>query len=257
MVEEILTLALLQKDLVFGKREVNLQGFARLMEKLPERTGVILLPEMFNSGFITSDALQPEEHEGATVQWMLARAREYGALVCGTIAVKERDHIYNRFYFAHPDGRIDWYDKIHLFSLAGETTRFTAGQEKKRVSFRGWRICPQVCYDIRFPETARNHDGYDLLLYPASWPATRDHNWRTLLDARAIENQCYVGGCNRVGRDAQGISYRGSSKIIAPSGKILAELMPNAAGVILADLSYEELQRQRQKYPFLREANLS
>ncbi len=254
MTEETLTLALLQKDLQHLATQENLDGFGRMMDGLPERVGLIVLPEMFNHGFITTDELAPEPHMGACVEWMRQRAKQHDALVCGTLATEDGGRLYNRFYFAFPDGAVEWYDKMHLFSLAGETRLFTAGSEGKRVSYRGWKICPQVCYDLRFPETARNLDGYDLLLYPASWPASRDPNWRTLLDARAIENQCYLGGCNRVGTDVQGIPYRGSSKVVAPSGKTLAELPPEQEGVVLADLSYSRLQQQRAKYPFLREA---
>ncbi|PIE83772.1 MAG: nitrilase family protein [Bacteroidia bacterium] len=254
MTEETLTLALLQKDLQHLAREENLEGFGRMMDGLPERVGLIVLPETFNHGFITDGELRSEPHMGLSVEWMRRRAALHGALVCGTLATEDGGKLYNRFYFAFPDGEVEWYDKLHLFSLAGEDERFTAGSERKRVTFRGWRICPQVCYDVRFPEAARNHDGYDLLLYAASWPASRDPNWRTLLDARAIENQCYLGGCNRVGTDAQGILYRGSSKIVAPSGKTLAELPPEQEGVVLADLSYSRLQQVREKYPFLREA---
>ena len=255
MQQESLTIALLQRSLIDGNVEVNLRAFETMIGQLPAGVDVIMLPETFTTGFSAAFALHLESHLGRSVQWMQMHARERNALVCGTVAVSEGNQRFNRFYFAYPDGQVEWYDKRHLFAYAGEDAQFTPGRVQKIFTYLGWRICPQVCYDIRFPEWSRNFGQYDLLLYPASFPAARDYAWRTLLAARAIENQAYTAGCNRVGNDGLGASYRGSSQIIAPSGRILHQLDPNATGAVIGECSMEFLQAHRKKYPFLRDAD--
>lgn len=254
-VQERLRVALLQRNIISGSVEANYRGFEAMLAELPEGVDLVLLPEMFTTGFNPATLRQTEPHMGPTVQWMQAIAAERQILLCGTIPATEGDRLYNRFYFAWPDGKVDWYDKRHLFALAGEERHFTPGYEQKVFTYLGWRICPQVCYDIRFPEWSRNFGQYDLLLYPASFPAARDFSWTTLMTARAIENQAYTAGCNRTGLDDAGLSYRGSSQIIAPSGRIIGQLGANATGLVLGDCSMDYLQEHRARYPFLRDAN--
>lgn len=250
---ERLVLALLQQTIVAGDRVENLRVYGDMLAALPEEVDVAVMPEMFATGFMLQGGMPMESHMGATAEWLLEWAERLGAMVCGTVAIEESGKVYNRFYFAKPDGRMDWYDKMHIFSFAGEDRVFSAGAQGARIEYKGWSICPQVCYDLRFPEGARNLDGYDVLLYSANFPEVRDFAWRSLLVARAIENQCYVGGCNRVGVDGKGAAHCGSSLVLSPSGEMVAELSQGKAGVVLAECSREELEGFRRRYPFLRD----
>lgn len=246
-----LTVAIVQRDLTAKNHRENLAGFEMQLRDLPHDVDVILLPEMFPSGFIADTIDHVEPAEGPSRQWMKSVAKERNALVCGSIATQDGEKYYNRFYLMYPSGTAECYDKQHLFPLAEEEKIFTPGNTRVIVNYKGWRILPQVCYDLRFPETARNHNDYDLLLYTASWPAARSFAWNTLLKARAIENQCFLAACNRIGTDPQGITYQGNSMLLAPNGSTLGELPMHTAGIITATLKKQMLTDFRQKYPFL------
>lgn len=253
--QDTISIALIQQHIRNNQRAVNLSAFGSMIETLPKNVSIIVLPEFFATGFINADSPHVERHLGPTVEWMHGYAKQLNALVCGTVIARDGDKTYNRFYFAFPDGNTQWYDKRHLFTYAGENKEYTPGHERKIFNYLGWRICPQVCYDIRFPAWNRNLHDYDLLIYSASFPAARDLSWRTLLAARAIENQAYTVGCNRVGADDEGQSYRGSSQINAPTGRLMAHIATNASGIVLGQCSLTQLNKYRQEFPFLADSD--
>ncbi|EGE28352.1 Nitrilase/cyanide hydratase and apolipoprotein N-acyltransferase [Salmonella enterica subsp. enterica serovar Dublin str. SD3246] len=186
---------------------------------------------------------------------MQAKARQTDALIAGSAALQTERGAVNRFLLVEPEGKVHLYDKRHLFRMADEHQHYAAGDKRIIVQWRGWRILPLICYDLRFPIWSRNRNDYDLALYVANWPAPRSLHWQTLLTARAIENQAYVAGCNRVGTDGNGLHYRGDSRIINPQGDIIATAEPHQATRIDADLSLVALQDYREKFPAWRDAD--
>jgi predicted amidohydrolase len=214
---------------------------------------LIVLPETFTSGFSNEAIHQAETMDGATVAWVRAQAQALDAAITGSVQLRVDGKVYNRLLFATPDGTLRHYDKRHLFRYAGEHERYAAGSERLIVEWRGWRICPLVCYDLRFPVYSRNRhtDGrfdYDLLLYVANWPTPRREPWRTLLRARAIENLCYCAGLNRVGTDGNGLGYSGDSSVIDFLGQPLAELGAQEQTVTVA-LDAVALSEHRARFP--------
>ncbi|HRZ76167.1 MAG TPA: amidohydrolase, partial [Bacteroidales bacterium] len=218
-----LRISLIQDELVWEDPAANRARFQAILESM-EDTDLVLLPEMFSTGFTVHPQRVAESMDGTTIQWLRRMARESGKAMAGSLIVKEGESYYNRLVFCHPDGALEHYDKRHLFRMGGEHLRFGMGNHNIMVNYRGWKIRPLICYDLRFPVWARNRysEGnydYDLLLYLANWPRARRHHWMTLLSARAIENQCYVAGLNRVGTDGAGVSYSGDSRVIGPGGE--------------------------------------
>ena len=214
---------------------------------------LILLPETFTSGFSNEAIHNAETMDGPTVAWLRAQARALDAAVCGSVQLRVEEKVYNRLLFATPDGEVRQYDKRHLFRYAGEHERYAAGSARLVVEWRGWRICPLVCYDLRFPVYSRNRhaDGrfnYDLLLFVANWPTPRREPWRTLLRARAIENLCYCAGLNRVGTDGNGLGYSGDSAVIDFLGQALAELGAQEQTLTVA-LDATALAAHRERFP--------
>ena len=193
--------------------------------------------------------------EQQVIDWLHAWAVKSHALIGGSVALKTDEGAVNRFLLVEPGGQVHAYDKRHLFRMAGEHLHYQAGNRREIFEWRGWRILPQICYDLRFPVWARYQQDYDLALYVANWPAPRSSHWQTLLAARAIENQVYVAGCNRVGEDPNGLSYSGDSLIISPQGEILANAEPGAATRLDAELSLETLQSYRSAFPAWRDAD--
>ena len=220
-----------------------------------ESGGLIVLPEMFSTGFITMPAGEAES-DGASLGWMKAIAKKYGCAVAGSVATEDGGLFYNRFYFVKPDGTFVKYDKRHLFSFAGEDRRFTAGSEKVITEYNGVRFFLQVCYDLRFPCFSRNilPNPYDAVIYVASWPSPRIGAWDTLLKARAIENQCYAIGVNRVGKDPS-CQYNGHSSIVDPYGNASASCAEGVEEIVSADLDLDSLQAFRDKFPVLKDAD--
>jgi predicted amidohydrolase len=236
-----------QCELVWEQPADNRRLIGEMMEQLEVATDLIVLPEMFTTGFSMNALANAEQPLGPTEQWLLEMAGKLDCAITGSIAVREGDNVYNRMLFATPAG-IDHYDKRHLFRMAGEHKRYAAGEERVIVPWRDWRINLQVCYDLRFPVFSRNREDYDLLLYVANWPAVRRTHWRQLLIARAIENQACVVGVNRVGADARGLDYSGDSLAIAGDGEILLDAQA-AIGTYQVVLDSSALQDYREHFP--------
>jgi predicted amidohydrolase len=229
---------------------LNLSRLSEMLYPLAGTTDLIVLPEMFSTGFGTHTH---SENTAATLRWMQQLARRTGAMVVGSIAVTEDAHCYNRFYWIQPDGSAGYYNKRHLFAMSDEPQHFTAGTEQKRFACCGWQIKPIVCYDLRFPAWCRNHrtHPYDLLVCVASWPSVRSDVWLTLLKARALENQCYVVGVNRVGADGNGLQHKGDSVIDNPKGETVGRIPENEEAAATFSLSLAELHGFRRKFPVL------
>jgi len=209
----------------------NRDYYASLIEPLHNTTDLVILPETFTSGFSNEAIDSAETMQGPTVDWLRERAASIDAAICGSVQLRTADGVFNRLLFVKPDGEVQHYDKRHLFRYAKEHERYAAGTDRLTVEWKGWRICPLVCYDLRFPVFARNRYNveveqgldYDLLIFVANWPAARSYPWKTLLRARAIENLCFVAGVNRVGTDGNGLAYSGDSAIIDFLGHPLTE----------------------------------
>ncbi|HEY0210350.1 amidohydrolase [Acerihabitans sp.] len=242
-----LNISLLQQPLTWMDGEANLAHFDGLLGEARGRD-LIILPEMFTTGFAmeaSGSALPQDRVEAWLQQW----ADATDAMIGGSAAIGTPQGAVNRFFLVEPRGRIHIYDKRHLFRMADEHQYYQAGKTRVVVDWRGWRILPQVCYDLRFPAWSRNRQDYDLALYVANWPAPRANHWQTLLAARAIENQAYVAGCNRVGADGNGHQYSGDSMIIDPSGNVLAQGAPRQATRLDASLSLASLREYREAFP--------
>jgi predicted amidohydrolase len=223
--------------------------FSEKLAATAPATDLIVLPEMFTTGFSMDASPLAEPAEGPTLHWMQEEAAKHQAVITGSVIVREGDSFYNRLFWVRPDGTYDQYDKRHLFRMANEHHTYTSGSEKIIVELKGWNICPLVCYDLRFPVWSRNTDSrYDLLLYVANWPKPRSNAWSILLQARAIENLAYVVGVNRVGSDANNHPYSGDSAIIHPKGHKLLETT-EAEGVHTITLSRQELVDFRESFP--------
>lgn len=244
-----LRVSLLQTMLYWQDSEANLTHFSQLLAELAP-TDLIVLPEMFTTGFSMQSAEIAEREPGSGLAWLTAQAKALNSAVTGSLAVKTaRGGYVNRLYFVTPDGVVSFYDKKHLFRMAGEQQAYQAGCERVIVRWRGLRFCLQVCYDLRFPVFSRNQNDYDVLIYVANWPAARRHAWNSLLLARAIENQAFVLGVNRVGQDGNDIHYSGDSVVIDYQGHLVANLPKGEAGVINASLDSGALAQYRQAFP--------
>jgi omega-amidase len=240
-------ISVIQPDTLWEDKPVNLDVLSIMISALPE-TDIIILPETFNTGFSMNPEFLSEQPESVTYDWMAAMAKLTGAGICGSYIVKNGQDYFNRWVFVSPD-KISWhYDKRHLFRIDGEENLFTPGNKRITFGFRGLRILPNICYDLRFPVWTRNRNDYDLIINSANWPAPRRDVWLTLLRARAIENQCFVAGANRVGTDGKGIRYCGDSMIISPKGEIIAVAGDEETSVT-GDISLDELNQFRNKFP--------
>ena len=246
-------ITILQRDIVWADPKKNTERADEVINQLGQ-SDLIVLPEMFSTGFCTYPEGVAESAESNTLQWMKRKAAERDCALAGSIAVKDGERYYNRFYFVYPDGHVQHYDKKHLFTYSGEHLRFTAGTERVIVNFRGVRILLQVCYDLRFPVWARNRKDYDMILYVASWPTPRIEAWNVLLRARAIENQCYVVGVNRTGQDPN-CEYCGGSALIDPYGKTLAACDWSKECAASAEINLTILEDFREKFPVLEDAD--
>ena len=244
---------ILQRNIEWANPALNIQ---RADEAIDRNAGADLyvLPEMFSTGFCTQPEGIAEPSNSDTLRWMQCKAAETNAAIAGSVAIEEQGKYYNRFYFVKPDGSVAHYDKKHLFTYGGEHMRFTAGEERVIVEWCGVRILLEVCYDLRFPIWARNRGDYDMILYVASWPTPRVAAWSALLVARAIENQCYVAGVNRVGTDPA-CEYCGGSVIIDPYGKAIATCADNTECEATAEIDMQALEAFREKFPVLKDAD--
>jgi omega-amidase len=244
-----LRVSLVQSDLQWQDAEPNRQLLEAQIAPLAGATDLVILPEMFTSAFTMNGAIA-EEHPGPTLAWMQRMARTTNAAITGSIASLENGQRYNRLLFVKPDGSYSSYDKKHLFRMLGEDKRYAAGTGKLIVEWQGWRILPLVCYDLRFPVWSRHTQAepYELAIYVANWPAARNQHWRTLLQARAIENLAYVAGVNRIGRDGNGLDYVGHSAIIDPLGNEVVQAGA-VGGVHTATLLPAAVTEWRAKFP--------
>lgn len=249
-------ITLVQSNLEWENIAKNIQHFNKLLEGAGSYTDLVILPEMFNTGFTMNAAGLAEEMNGKTLAWMQEFAISEGIAITGSLIVKENNRYYNRMVFAGPGKEIYCYDKSHLFRMEKETKYFEKGVRQVIVPYMGFNINLQICYDLRFPVWSRNvSNGYDLMIYVASWPAARRNVWNTLLPARAIENQCYVAGVNRIGTDGEGISYTGDSVIIGPKGDVLLKTSVNTGQVITSEISLDDLKEFRNKFPVWQDAD--
>lgn len=245
-----LKVAILQPDPVWEDKTTNLALYDRMIGDLGS-PDLILLPEMFDTGFSMNVGQLAETMDGPVVSWMREKAALTGAVVAGSTIIRDGDAIYNRLVWAQPNGSLDFYDKRHLFSMGSEHLHYSPGTERKSFSCKGWKIRALVCYDLRFPVWSRNDDDYDLLVYLANWPSARHHVWKTLLVARALENQCWCIGVNRTGRDGMDLNYLGDSGVIDARGK--AYWTGADQGVLEYSLSLTDLHDFRRKFPVLRD----
>jgi len=244
-----------QAYLFWENIDKNLQNLGLRLSAIREKTDLIVLPEMFSTGFSMNPEKLAEEMNGKTMQWMHAQADKFECVVTGTLIIREEGKYYNRLIWMRPDGTFEKYDKRHLFGFAGEDKHYTAGREKLVVELNGWKICPMICYDLRFPVWLRNTgDDYDMLLVVANWPERRSLHWRTLIPARAVENQAYVVAVNRVGHDGNEIYHSGDSMCIDPNGKVVY-YKPNDEDLYTFSVNLEEVEKSRASHPFLKDAD--
>lgn len=247
-------IALLQTALSWENPSKNRLHFSNLLSQIPNETDIAVLPEMFSTGFSHSTRFS-ESMEGETVAWMKTIAQQLNVAITGSMMIQENKHFYNRLIWIEPSGKVLTYDKKHLFTYTGEDTIFTHGKDVLIISYKGWRIRPFICYDLRFPVWLRNtKPHYDLLLGVANWPAKRIEVWDTLLKARAIENQCYCIGCNIVGVDGNNILYNGHSAGYNCKGETLSRITDQPATIAI-DLDKESIEKARKTFPVLDDAD--
>lgn len=254
---EDLKVTLVQTYLNWEHVDENLKHFSTVLDKITQTTDVIVLPEMFTTGFTMKPEVLAEEHGGKGLQWMQQKAKEKNCVVTGSISVKENQHYYNRLYWVKPDGSYQFYNKRHLFRMGNEQQHYTPGDEKIIVELKGWKICPLICYDLRFPVWSRNtkENQYDLLIYVANWPQVRSYPWKQLLIARAIENQCYTLGVNRVGRDGHLVEHAGDSCALNPRGELMAVIPSNEDKCETVILNYQYLEDFRKAFPVMMDSD--
>jgi predicted amidohydrolase len=259
-----LTLTIIQTDLAWENKDMNLEILTKKIRGISERTELVVLPEMFSTGFSMQPEKLAETMEGPTVSWMKLIAAEKNIILTGSLIIRENDDYFNRLVWMLPNGQYGIYDKRHCFSLAGEDEHYTPGNKRLIASVKGWKVNLCICYDLRFPVWTRQNiqpstetvetPEYDLLVFVANWPERRSIAWRTLLPARAIENQCYVAGVNRTGNDGNGIYHCGDSMIIDPMGEILYH-KKDVEDICTITLERNKLEETRLKLPFWKDAD--
>ncbi len=256
-----LTITIIQSDLFWEDKTANLEMFERKIMGISEKTEVIILPEMFSTGFSMRPEGLAETMDGKSVQWMKRVSAQKKAILTASLIIEEEGQYYNRLIWMLPNGVFGHYDKRHCFSLAGEDKHYRSGDKRLIASVKGWRINLCICYDLRFPVWSRQvvakdqpQPEYDLLVYVANWPDRRVHAWRTLLPARAIENQCFVVGVNRVGHDGNGVYHSGYSLVSDPLGEI-SHVLSHDIGVITTTLERNKLDDIRSKMPFWKDGD--
>ncbi|MBQ3354215.1 MAG: nitrilase family protein [Bacteroidales bacterium] len=249
-----LNITYIQADLRRQDKQGNLEHFSELLKEVPAGTDLVLLPETFNTGFPVDPLKFAESPSGPTMTWMKDKAKALDAVVCGTMLLNANGHYHNSLVWTRPDGSYELYHKRHTFAIGGEKEPIEPGKASLVVEHKGWKIKPMVCYDIRFPLWARNHyqNGvydYDLGIYLANFPESRIEVWNMLLKARAIENQAYFIGVNRVGDDPEGVHYNGDSQVISPKGKVISTAGTDTETILSCTLDHEKLQNFREKFP--------
>jgi len=240
-----LNLTIIQTSLYWNDRDRNISMFENYLSQI-QQADLIVFPEMFNTGFVVEPETAAETMEGPTVKWLKNKAAEKNCVLTGSLIIRENGNYFNRLIWARPDGTLEKYDKRHLFSMGGEGEHFSPGRQKIVVEINGWNVCPLVCYDLRFPVWSKNKNinrqhEFDVLIYVANWPQARNHAWKSLLTARAIENQCYVVGVNRIGKDGNEIIYSGDSIVLDAKGWPLTHFPPNEVTIESTCLKAQEL----------------
>ena len=249
-------ISIIQTDIVWENKQENLRLLREKLLPLRGTTEIVVLPEMFSTGFTMKSRELAEPVSGITVRILKELAADFQLALCGSFICSERSNYYNRAFFITPEGEEFYYDKRHLFRMGNEAEYFSAGNNKLIISYRGWNICLLVCYDLRFPVWSRNvNNEYDLLIYMASWPQARRLAWDTLLCARALENMCYVCGVNRIGVDGNKLIYNGGSVVFSPKGEPLASVPDGEEGIETVSLSLISLQQLRDKFPVWKDAD--
>jgi len=243
-----LRIAYIQTDLIWEESAKNIQKLDKVLDTI-EKVDIIVLPEMFNTGFTMNVTNVAQTTNGAAANWLRKKSSEKACAIMGSAIIKENSDFYNRLMMASPGSAMEYYDKRHLFRMGSEHERFKPGLHRPIFNYLGWRIRPLICYDLRFPVWSRNENNYDILVYVANWPGARREVWKTLLKARAIENQCYVIGVNRVGKDGMDINYTGDSMVINPRGEITSQIPENEEAVNYAEISLNDLNQFRAKFP--------
>jgi omega-amidase len=253
---EDLRITIVQSSIHWEDVDANITMFSKTLEDIEAgSTDLIVLPEMFTTGFtMNADALG-ETMEGKAVKWMKKTAAKLKCVITGSLIIGDGENYYNRLVWMKPDGTTETYDKRHLFRMGEETNNFKAGTKRLTVELKGWKICPLICYDLRFPVWSRNTDAYDCLIYVANWPDVRSYPWRQLLIARAIENQCYTVGVNRIGVDGKDMDYSGYSAILDPKGQIISTTKPDKPSVETVTLSRKALDDFRKAFPVSMDAD--
>lgn len=246
-----LKVALIQSDVVWEQAHQNCANFEKKIDSIKETVDLIVLPELFSTGFTMNAESVAETMKGETVEWMLKIATKKQSALTGSVIIKDNNLFYNRMVFVHPSGKIDFYDKRHTFAYAGEDKVFASGKEKVILEYNGWKICPLVCYDLRFPVWSRNVEDYDVLIYSSSWPSPRMVAWNSLLKARAIENMCYCIGVNRIGSDFLGNDYSGHSGAYDVLGEKITNIQPGKEQMEIVELDKNHIISNREKYQFL------
>ena len=249
-----LNACLIQTSTHWHDAPANRAMFDNWFEKVPEQAQLVVLPEMFASGFTMASAAVAETMDGPTVNWMIESAQALSKTRCGSLVIREGAEYFNRFLWVQPDGSLDIYDKRHRFRMAGEHEHYAAGDRRVVCALGDWRVCLMVCYDLRFPVWFRNRNDYDALVCVANWPAARRDAWNALLKARAIENQAYMLGCNIVGVDGNDVAYSGGSGVYAPDGAVVAEAFDDAE-LVNVTLSGDALVAQRKQFPVWQDAD--
>jgi len=254
--QDTLKIAIIQSELAWENPKQNRDNFKDKIETITAKVDLIVLPEMFTTGFTMNASEHAETMDGKSVAWMQKMATLKNSAIVGSIIIKENGNYYNRLLFIHPDGNIETYDKRHTFTLAGEDKVYASGKAKLIVTYKGWKICPMVCYDLRFPVWARNAEDYDVLIYVANWPKPRIHAWDTLLMARGIENMCYCIGVNRVGVDKLENEYCGHSAIYDILGNNITPIRPNKEHIEMVTLERNHINFYRNKLKFLNDKDV-
>ena len=250
-----LTISAIQYNIKWEEKNINLNKIEILLNDVPNHTEVIILPEMFTTGFSMNTAKLAETMNGKTVKWMQKQSKSLNKVIAGSIIIKEQDTYRNRFLWIEPNGKVQFYDKRHSFGLGDEDQYFSNGNKRVIIEYKDWKIFPTICYDLRFPEWIKNNIGYDLIINVANWPSVRSSHWKNFLISRAVENQSYLIGLNRIGTDAKNRHYSGYSAIIDCDGKVLNNI-GEIEGIITATLSKKALYEYRNNYPFLKDQDV-
>ncbi len=253
-----MNVTLIQTALHWEDRQKNLAHFDALVNSIKEPTDLIVLPEMFSTGFTMNPEKLADPLNGPSLQWMAKKAKEKTAVITGSVAVNDNGNYYNRLFWVEPNGNVNTYDKRHLFRMAGEDKHYAMGEKKIFTKLKGFSICPLICYDLRFPVWSRNTftktNGvptatYDVLIYVANWPEVRSYPWKQLLIARAIENQCYVIGVNRIGKDGNDFAHSGDSMVIDPKGQVISKTKANEESIETVFIDKAFLEDLRKTFP--------